>query len=374
MSVTLNQGLVTRSSLNRKVDSVLEAKEHLFVKKGDLVYNMMRMWQGASGRAHADGMVSPAYVVLAPKDGIDSGFAAYWFKTPRMVHRFWAYSHGITLDRLRLYFNDFAQIPVMLPSLKHQKRIVAVLETWDRYLEKLAKKIEIKKRIRKQIKRQLVTGKKRLKSFRERWKQMRLGDVGPIVSGGTPSKKIMEYWHGNIPWISSSDLTEDDIKNLKVTRYINKDALNHSATNLIPRHSVVLVSRVGVGKLIVNEVDLCTSQDFQSLIIKDTKKFNCHFLAYLLSVKTNEFLVKNQGTSIKGFLKNDLRNLSILAPSFEEQKAIANILVTADKEIEGLEEKRKILDEQKKFLLNALISGDIRTPEDMISCPRKSDN
>jgi len=49
-------------------------------------------------------------------------------------------------------------------------------------------------------------------------------------------------------------------------------------------------------------------------------------------------------------------------------------LVTADKEIEGLEEKRKILDEQKKFLLNALISGDIRTPEDMISCPRKSDN
>ena len=90
------------------------------MRKGDLAYNMMRMWQGASGLAGQDGMVSPAYVVVTPSDTVDPTFASYWFKSARMIHLFWAYSYGIAGDRLRLYYKDFARIPVTLPPKSDQ--------------------------------------------------------------------------------------------------------------------------------------------------------------------------------------------------------------------------------------------------------------
>ena len=106
------------------------------MRKGDIAYNMMRMWQGACGLATADGVVSPAYVVLAPKRGIDSRFAYHWFKSARMIYLFWAYSHGLTEDRLRLYFDEFAEIPIAPPPLEQQRRVAAVLNEWDHAIDR----------------------------------------------------------------------------------------------------------------------------------------------------------------------------------------------------------------------------------------------
>src|ERR1017187_1434864 len=86
ISVTLNNGLVLRESLDRKTDTTLSPEEHLLVRKGDIAYNMMRMWQGASGLAHFDALVSPAYIVLEPKSGVDAVFASYLLKSPRMMY------------------------------------------------------------------------------------------------------------------------------------------------------------------------------------------------------------------------------------------------------------------------------------------------
>ena len=132
LSVTLNDGLVIRDNLDRRTETNLEASEHLLVQSGDIAYNMMRVWQGALGRATVNGLVSPAYVVLRPTEEIDSLYAEYLFKTSRMIYLFWAYSYGLTKDRLRLYFNDFARIPVEIPELQEQKKIAQILSTWDK--------------------------------------------------------------------------------------------------------------------------------------------------------------------------------------------------------------------------------------------------
>jgi type I restriction enzyme S subunit len=132
LSVTMNDGLINRDDLDRKTDTRLGPDEHLRVIKGDIAYNMMRMWQGAFGRADHDGIVSPAYVVLQPKKGIDTRFGAHWFKSARMIYLFWAYSYGLTEDRLRLYADDFCKIPAAPPSLTEQRRIADVLDAWDR--------------------------------------------------------------------------------------------------------------------------------------------------------------------------------------------------------------------------------------------------
>src|SRR5437868_6476918 len=146
MSVTMNDSLVLRDDLDRRMESSLRADQHLIVRKGDIAYNMMRMWQGACGLAETDGIVSPAYVVLQPKPNINSRFAYHWFKSARMIQLFWAYSHGLTEDRLRLYYDSFAEIPAAPPLLERQESIVAVLDAWDHGINQTARLIATKRR------------------------------------------------------------------------------------------------------------------------------------------------------------------------------------------------------------------------------------
>ena len=169
LSVTMNTGLVARGELDRKQDSSLVATDYLLVKPGDIAYNMMRMWQGASGLAVKEGMVSPAYVVLARREcatsTIDPQFAAYLFKSQRMVYLFWAYSYGLTSDRLRLYFEDLTKIPVRLPNMDRQKAVVATLQNLDRSLEILSRLIKNNLSTRRALIQKLVTGKVRAPGF-----------------------------------------------------------------------------------------------------------------------------------------------------------------------------------------------------------------
>src|SRR3569833_610521 len=101
MSVTMNDSLVCRDDLERRMETTLRPDQHLLVRKGDIAYNMMRMWQGACGLAESDGIVSPAYVVLTPKPGIDSRFAYHWFKSARMIHLCGAGARGRAGGRRR---------------------------------------------------------------------------------------------------------------------------------------------------------------------------------------------------------------------------------------------------------------------------------
>ncbi len=160
LSVTMNGGIVRRDSLERKDNGTLPPEEHLLIRKGDIAYNMMRMWQGASGLAQTEGIVSPAYVVVAPTDGIDPLFASYWFKSARMVHLFWAYSYGITGDRLRLYYKDFAKIPVRVPPKQEQERMGRILGIADREIALLEKKLSAMHNLKSGLLQELLTGSK----------------------------------------------------------------------------------------------------------------------------------------------------------------------------------------------------------------------
>ena len=136
LSVTMHDGMVDREEHGRRVASELAPEEHLLAHKHDIAYNMMRMWQGVSGLAPFKGLVSPAYVVLKPLAGIDPLFGSYLFKLPETIRLFHRYSQGLTNDRLRLYYDEFAEIRVPIPSdLKEQRRIASLLTTLDRQIE-----------------------------------------------------------------------------------------------------------------------------------------------------------------------------------------------------------------------------------------------
>lgn len=112
--------------------------------RGDIAYNMMRMWQGAVGIAPADGLVSPAYVVARPFPETDAGYYAYLFRTTAYMRETDVFSRGIVPDRNRLYWESFKQMPSVYAPLAEQRLIVRFL---DWHGAQTAKLIRAKKKL-----------------------------------------------------------------------------------------------------------------------------------------------------------------------------------------------------------------------------------
>ena len=169
----------------------------------------------------------------------------------------------------------------------------------------------------------------RFKGFTEAWEQRKLEELASrVTGGGTTNTSNPNYWNGEIPWIQSSDLEEDDVLSLTVKKHISQEGLKNSAAKIIPKNSLVIVTRVGVGKLVVNTQEIATSQDFLSL---SGIKGNSRFLAYSLYSLLKKITQRVQGTSIKGITKTDFLKEAIFVPSLEEQEKISSCMVEVDK-------------------------------------------
>lgn len=154
-SVTMHDGMVPRSSFDRNFHDIKDATRNKKVHKGDIAYNMMRMWQGALGTAPEDCLVSPAYVVLKPRRSTYPNFFAYFFKLPQSLQLLTITSRGLTKDRLRLYFDDFAKMPMCVPDKHEQKRIADCLISLDNLLAIEGQKLDALKTHKKGLMQQL---------------------------------------------------------------------------------------------------------------------------------------------------------------------------------------------------------------------------
>jgi type I restriction enzyme S subunit len=130
-SVTMHDGMVRRDSFERNYYDIEDAAGNKKACKNDIAYNMMRMWQGALGVAPEDCLVSPAYVVLVPEKDAVPQFFEYLFKLPASLLLLTSHSRGLTKDRLRLYYDDFARIPLRCPKPVEQHRIATCLSALD---------------------------------------------------------------------------------------------------------------------------------------------------------------------------------------------------------------------------------------------------
>jgi type I restriction enzyme S subunit len=174
----------------------------------------------------------------------------------------------------------------------------------------------------------------------EGWKWVKVRDIcKKIIGGGTPSTKVAEYWEGNIDWITSADIY--GIKDIRPRKKINTKAIENSATNLLPKGNIVVVTRVGLGKLAINKNDLCFSQDSQGLILNKDIVINTYALWYL-SNAVQVFKYKNRGTTINGVTKRQLAELDFILPPKTEQTQIVEEIEKRFSEADNLE---KAIDE-----------------------------
>ena len=362
LSVTMNDGVVHRDTLDRKANGKLSADKHLLIRKGDLAYNMMRMWQGASGLSVQDGIVSPAYVIVTPNDSIDPTFASYWFKSPRMIYLFWAYSHGITGDRLRLYYKDFARIPVAVPPKTDQVRIGKTLAAADRAIARTKDLIAAKRRLKKGLAEQLLTGKRRLPNSKCRnWQRVRLADIATIIVSGVDKK---------------SKLDEKEICLCNYTDVYYNDRIGLDCDFMVATASVSEIENYSLrkGDVVITK-DSETADDIAkpALVVEDMPNVLCGyhlailrpkavhgpFLAQLLRLShiRHQFYRIANGVTRFGLGKHAIATLILSVPGHMEQVEIADLLLAVDQQVDLLSDKVATLRHLKKGLMQKLVGG-----------------
>ena len=152
------------------------------------------------------------------------------------------------------------------------------------------------------------------------WEQRKVSELAEkTYGGGTPSTLNEAYWDGDIPWIQSSDVVDGRLFGVVPRKRITQYGLNNSATQLGPKNSIAIITRVGVGKLAFMPYSYATSQDFLSL-----SKLNAEplFTVYACYKKLQSELNAVQGTSIKGITKDELLAKTVMVPQYAEQQQI----------------------------------------------------
>ena len=149
LSVTMNDGVKPRSEIEGKDNSSEDKSNYKIVRKGDMVYNSMRMWQGANGISPCDGIVSPAYTVLMPTQEINNGYFAALFKSANMINEFRKNSQGMTSDTWNLKYPQIETIKIQIPSVSEQDKVSELFGVLDARIVAQAQLVESLKRYKR---------------------------------------------------------------------------------------------------------------------------------------------------------------------------------------------------------------------------------
>lgn len=189
------------------------------------------------------------------------------------------------------------------------------------------------------------------------WRMATLGSIATrVFGGGTPSTKIPQYWDGDIPWTTSAVIGEENIYLTKHQRCITKLGLDESSSQLVPSGSVLIGTRVGVGKSAVTSYDVAISQDLTALVPKSEASAEFIALALKCPPLAMWFEENKRGTTIKGVSRNDVMRLMLPFPSLPEQQAIAAVLRTVHRAKEACEQVIAATRQLKASLLRHLFT------------------
>lgn len=330
-----------------------------------------------------------AHILKAKENFAINKFVCYFLN----IVDYMPYVSGTT--RLKLNQSAMKQIKIPLPSLEIQKRIVARLERAFEKIEKGSAHLQDAKTKLAKYKQSLLksafdgtltaaaslqgvekaetihkvdchdlTSSKLAMTDKENpklpqgWAIKTLGEVFKVVGGGTPSTAKTEFWNGNIAWITSADI---DLQSFIITpkRFITNEAIQSSTTNCVEKDIIIVVTRVGLGKVGITDRQTCFSQDSQALI--PLENVNVKFMAFQIKNQAKNFISVSRGTTINGITKNTLKELKLVVPPLEIQKQIVKLLEKhlqhADKTGEFIESALNKAKQLKQSLLKSAFLG-----------------
>ena len=254
----------------------------------------------------------------------------YFFKE---VHK----NLGATINSINN--NDLKKFKIPLPPLLEQKKIADCLSTWDIAIEKQSALINALTQRKKALMQQLLTGKKRLPGFSDEWKEVKLGEICEIKKGSQINKIELSSNLG-FPVINGG---------IEPSGY-------HDDWNVA--ENTITISEGGNSCGFINFIKEKFWSGGHCYTLQNLKiNINKIFLFYFLKNSENQIMKLRVGSGLPNIQQKDIKNFEILLPKIEEQTAIAEILATADRELQLQKEKLVQLQTQKKGLMQVLLTG-----------------
>ena len=352
LSATQDKGVIPRSQVD--IDIKFDESNITGYKKvdrGDFVISL-RSFQGGIEYSEYEGLVSPAYTVLKPIVPICDGYYQAYLKTGDYINRLNKGTYGIR-DGKQIGFEDFGDMILHYPSLLEQEKISEILSTQDKLIALKEKLIEEKKRQKKALMQQLLTGKKRLPGFSSDWVDVKLGDVfAERVETNFQELELLSVTgtNGVVPrsTIETKDnSSEDKSKYLKIC----KGDIGYNTM------------RMWQGVSALSNYEGIVSPAYTILIPSET--ISAKYFSYLFKMHAVIFLfyrfsqgIVDDTRSLKYY---EFAKLHLTVPSDKkEQEAIADILTVAGKEIEILQKDLDQEKQKKKALMQLLLTGIVR--------------
>lgn len=264
---------------------------------------------------------------------------------------------------VHIYSSGLKNVKIPLPPLPEQQKIATILSTWDKAIDKLTQLIAAKEQRKKGLMQQLLTGKKRFAGFKDEWKEVKLGDCS-ILSGDYGINAAGVEYSENLPkYLRITDI--DDSGLLKTESMVSVDSPD-SQKYLLENEDIVF-ARTGasVGKHYVHNQNRYGSLVFAGFLIRFRLNKNVllpNFLkAYLSTTEYwNWVSIMSQRSGQPGINGKEYGILKVPVPTIHEQQKIASVLTAADKEIELLKNELESLKQQKKGLMQVLLTGEVR--------------
>ena len=352
------EGLAYQSDTARKDNSNADKSKYLRVAIGDIAYNTMRMWQGRCVYANIEGIVSPAYTVCKPNEGIDSEFHYYLFKTYRMISIFHQNSQGLVSDTLNLKYQAFAKIKYLLPPTPaEQEKIASCLKAMDELIALQGQKVEALKERKRGLMQQLfpqpgeTTPRLRFPGFTGDWQEKKFNDF--TFASGKKNKQNLPYERYSISnemgFYPQSDQFESGggyLKDINLSMYI-----------IVSPHSFAYnPARINVGSIGYQNLDKDVIVSSLYEVFKTTSDCDDMFLWHWFHTGAFRKMVLDvqEGGVRQYFYYDKLRECTLNLPAIAEQQKIAECLSALDGLISAESDKLESLRAHKRGLMQQL--------------------
>lgn len=361
---------ITTQFLNGKSEPeyISNYADSVVCKKEDIL--MTRTGNSGIVVTGVDGVFHNNFFKVKPNKNVNGKLLIYNLISPYVQYKLLKLAGTSTIPDLN--HGDFYSIDLLLPPFHEQNRIVSVLETWDKAIEKLTKDIGVKKNIKRGLMQQLLTGNTRLSGFSDNWKKIKIGEIGKTYSGITGKDKN-DFGFG-FPFISYMNIYSNWSINTKISDLVEiKEGDKQNRANygdIFFTTSSETPHEVGISSVLLdkNISDLYLNSFCFGFRLNSFETMSPEFAKYYFrgQVFRKKMTRIAQGASRFNLSKKYFLDTTIEIPNnIKEQLEITNILECVSDEIKIFEQKLNKLKAQKKYLLNNLIAGKIRTPENL---------
>ena len=374
ISVTINDGIKKFSELGRHDNSNDDKSKYKKVCVGDIAYNSMRMWQGASGYSPYEGIVSPAYTVLSPNSGINSKCLAYQFKLPEIIHTFQVNSQGITSDNWNLKYPALSQIEIFVSKdEQEQAKIAKFFENLDNLITLHQRKYDRLKNVKKSMLEKMFprdganVPEIRFAGFTDAWEQRKFSDTFSTLQNNTLSRAELSQEEGSALNVHYGDILikYGEILDVSVAAlpYIpNADLVSKFKNSILEDGDVIMADTaedetVGKCSEVLNLQGKPTISGLHTIPCRPVMKFAPGYLGYYMNSGAyhDQLLPLMQGIKVTSISKSALQNTVLSWPtSIDEQTKIGQYFMNLDNLITLHQCKCDKLKEIKNSLLQKM--------------------